>query len=75
MKFITLPDPDDRLYEPRTMVESINGRFKEEFGGMFVRVHCEINGKWHLMFVIPAFPDDQLSCLEAFKPAPTYPAG
>ena len=71
MKFIAMPDPGDRLYDFRTMVECVNGRFKEEFSGMFVLVHCEIKVKCHLMFVIFAFAVDELSRLEAFVPAAT----
>jgi hypothetical protein len=33
MKFIAMPDPDDALYDFRTMVERVNGRLKDEFGG------------------------------------------
>ena len=58
MKFIAMPDPDDWLYDFRTMVECVNRRFKEKFGRMFVRVYCEIKAKCHLMFVILAFAID-----------------
>ena len=54
MKFIAMPTPDDRLYDSPTMVECVNGRLKEEFGGRFVRVRSEIKMKCHLMFVILA---------------------
>src|SRR5512147_1612506 len=34
---IHLPDPDRAIYNFRTMVERINARLKDEFGGRFVR--------------------------------------
>ena len=71
MKFIAMPDPVTGFMISCTMVECVNGRFKEEFSGMFVRVHCEIKVKCHLMFVIFAFAVDELSRLEVFVPAAT----
>jgi hypothetical protein len=32
-----MPDPDDVLYNFRTMAERINARLKDEFGGRFLR--------------------------------------
>jgi len=49
-------DPDDVLYDFRTMVERINGRFKDEFGGGFVRVRGAVKVKCQLMFGILASP-------------------
>jgi Transposase DDE domain/Transposase domain (DUF772) len=70
MKFIAMPDPDDTLYDFRTMVERVNGRLKDEFGGRFVRVRGAIKVKCHLMFGILVLAVDQIFRLEAFKPAP-----
>ena len=60
MKFIHLPDPDDVLYDFRTMVERVNARLKDEFGGRFVRVRGAIKVKCHLMFGILALAVDQI---------------
>jgi hypothetical protein len=70
MKFIAMPDPDDALYDFRTMVERVNGRLKDEFGGRFVRVRGAIKVKCHLMFGILVLAVDQIFRLEAFKPEP-----
>jgi hypothetical protein len=70
MKFIAMPDPDDTLYDFRTMVERVNGRLKDEFGGRFVRVRGAIKVKCHLMFGILVLAVDQIFRLEAFRPAP-----
>jgi hypothetical protein len=70
MKFIRLPDTDDKLYDFRTMVERVNARLKDEFGGRFVRVRGPIKVKCHLMFGILVLAVDQIFRLEAFKPAP-----
>ena len=37
-EFIHMPDPDVLIYNFRTMVERVNGRLKDEFGGRTVRV-------------------------------------
>jgi hypothetical protein len=37
-KLIDMPDPDDAIFDFRTMAERINGRLKDEFGARFVRV-------------------------------------
>jgi len=65
MKFIHLPDPDDVLYDFRTMVERINGRFKDEF----VRVRGAVKIKCHLMFGILALTVDQKFRVGPFTPA------
>jgi hypothetical protein len=70
MKFIAMPDPDDTLYDFRTMVERVNGRLKDEFGGRFVHVRGAIKVKCHLMFGILVLAVDQIFRLEVFKPAP-----
>ena len=70
MKLIAMPDPDDRLYDFRTMVERVNGRLKDEFGWeVFVRVRGAIKVKCHLMFGILALAVDQIFRLKAVKPA------
>jgi hypothetical protein len=69
MKLIAMPDPDDRLYDFRTMVERVNGRLKDKFGGRFVRVRGAIKVKCHLMFGILALTVDQIFRLKPFKPA------
>jgi hypothetical protein len=69
MKFIRLPDPDDALYNFRTMVERVNARLKDEFGGRFVRVRGAIKVKCHLMFGILVLAVDQIFRVGAFMPA------
>ena len=59
-KLIDMPDPDDALYSFRTMVERVNARLKDEFGGKFVRVRGAIKVKCHLMFGILALAVDQI---------------
>jgi hypothetical protein len=49
----------DRFRE-RTIVERVNGRLKEEFGGRFVRVRGAAKVMAHLMFGILALTVDQL---------------
>ena len=76
MKFIHLPDPDDALYDFRTMAER-NARLKDEFGARFVRVRGAIKVKCHLMFGVPASPSISYSapapsCLP--QPYPLIPA-
>src|SRR5271163_4896605 len=50
MKFIHMPDPDDVIFDFRTMVERVNARLKDEFGARFVRVRGAIKVKCHLVF-------------------------
>jgi hypothetical protein len=57
---INLPDPDERLYDHRTMVERVIGRLKDEFGARIIRVRGAIKVKCHLMFGILAILADQL---------------
>lgn len=57
---LNLPDPDQILYNFRTMAERINARLKDEFGGRFVRVRGALKVKCHLMFGILALTVDQL---------------
>ena len=60
MKFINIPDPDDVIYDFRTMVERVNARLKDEFGARFLRVRGAIKVKCHLMFGIVALAADQI---------------
>jgi hypothetical protein len=48
-KFIHIPDPDDVVYDFRTMAERVNARLKDEFGARFVRVRGAVKVKCHLM--------------------------
>src|SRR5512144_2486008 len=57
---IHLPDPDRAIYHFRTMVERINARLKDEFGGRFVRVRGALKVKCHLMFGLLALPVDPI---------------
>lgn len=63
-------DPDDVLYDFRTMVERINGRLKDEFGGRFVRVRGAVKVKCQLMFGILALTVDQKFRVGPFKRHP-----
>jgi hypothetical protein len=65
---IHLPDPARAIYNFRTMVERINARLKDEFGGRFVRVRGAMKVKCHLMFGMLALTVDQI--FRAFKPDP-----
>jgi len=70
MKFIHMPDPDDVIYDFRTMVERVNARLKDEFGARFLRVRGAIKVKCHLMFGIVALAADQILRVASFRPAP-----
>ena len=70
MESIGMPDTDDALYDFRTMVERVNARLKDEFGGRFVRVRGAIKVKCHLMFGILVLAVDQIFRVTAFRPAP-----
>jgi hypothetical protein len=67
--FINIPDPDQAIYNFRTMVERINARLKDEFGGRFLRVRGRIKAKCHLMFGVLALTVDQT--YRACQPDPT----
>jgi len=69
MKFINIPDPDDVIYDFRTMVERVNARLKDEFGARFLRVRGAIKVKCHLMFGIVALAADQILRAASFRPA------
>ncbi|MGO9741690.1 MAG: transposase [Roseiarcus sp.] len=70
MELIHMPDPDDVLYNFRTMVERVNGRLKDEFGATCVRVRGAIKVKCHLMFGVLALTVDQLFRLVPPKTSP-----
>jgi hypothetical protein len=65
---IHMPDSDQIIYNFRTMVERINARLKDEFGGRTVRVRGAVKVKCHLMFGILALAADQI--LRLFRPDP-----
>ena len=67
---IHLPDPTKLWYNFRTMVERINGRLKDEYGGRFVRVRGAIKVKSHLMFGMLALTVDQIFRISRPEPAP-----
>ena len=68
---VNMPDFDDVLYDFRTMVERVNARLKDEFGGRCVRVRGAVKVRCHLMFGILALTADQL--MRLFNPDP-FPA-
>ena len=70
MKLIHIPDPDDRLFDFRTMAERVNARLKDEFGARAVRVRGAIKVKCHLMFGVVALAVDQILRVTQFRPAP-----
>ena len=69
MKFIHMPDPDDVIYDFRTMVERVNARLKDEFGARFLRVRGATKVKCHLMFGIVALAADQIVRAANVRPA------
>ena len=71
MKFIHMPDPDDVIFDFRTMVERINARLKDEFGARFVRVRGAIKVKCHLVFGLVALTVDQIVRVTRFRLALT----
>jgi len=70
MKLIHMPDPDDVIYDFRTMAERVNARLKDEFGGRFLRVRGPLKAKCHLMFGIVALAVDQIVRVVDVRPAP-----
>jgi hypothetical protein len=70
MKFIHMSDPDDAIYNFRTMVERVNARLKDEFGARVLRVRGAIKVKCHLMFGILALAADQILRVASVRPAP-----
>src|SRR6202166_1241057 len=71
MKLIHMPDPDDVIFDFRTMAERINTRLKDEFGARFVRVRGAIKVKCHLVFGLVALTVDQILRVTKFRPALT----
>jgi Transposase DDE domain/Transposase domain (DUF772) len=70
MKFVHISDPDDAIYNFRTMVERVNARLKDEFGARVLRVRGAIKVKCHLMFGILALAADQILRVASVRPAP-----
>lgn len=68
--FINLTEPDDRIYNNRTMVERVIGRLKDEFGGRMIRVRGAAKVRCHLLFGILVILADQLRRLAAPAPVP-----
>ena len=67
---INMPDPDDALYNFRTMAERINARLKDEFGGRFLRVRGAVKARCHLMFGLLALTVDQILRIARPQPEP-----
>jgi hypothetical protein len=67
--FINIPEPDDRIYDNRTMAERVIGRLKDEFGGRVIRVRGAVKVRCHLLFGILVILADQLRRLAATAPA------
>jgi Transposase DDE domain/Transposase domain (DUF772) len=67
---INMPDPDDALYNFRTMAERVNARLKDEFGGRFLRVRGAVKARCHLMFGLLALTVDQILRIARPEPAP-----
>jgi hypothetical protein len=70
MKLIHMPDPDDVLYDFRTMVERVNARLKDEFGATFVRVRGAVKVKCHRRFGVLVLAVDQIFRLTPPKTSP-----
>jgi hypothetical protein len=51
---------EEARYQERTMVERVNARLKDEFGGRFIRVRGASKVMAHLMFGVLALTVDQL---------------
>ncbi len=49
-------------YKERSIVERVNARLKDEFGGRVVRVRRHAKVMCHLMFGILALPSNQMMC-------------
>src|SRR5208282_3221790 len=70
MKLIHMPDPDDVIFNFRTLAERVNARLKDEFGARSVRVRGAIKVKCHLMFGLVALAVDQILRVTQLRPAP-----
>ena len=51
---------EELRFQERTMIERVNGRLKDEFGGRFVRVRGAVKVMAHLMFGVLVLTVDQL---------------
>ena len=51
---------EEKRFQERTMIERVNGRLKDEFGGRFVRVRGAVKVMAHLMFGVLVLTVDQL---------------
>ncbi len=69
MKLIHMLDPDDALFDFRTMAERVNARLKDEFGARVVRVRGAVKVKCHLMFGVVALAVDQILRITQSRPA------
>lgn len=67
---INLPDPDDLLYNARTLAERAFARLKDEFGALNLRVRGNLKVTCHLMCGILALFADQLMRIARPPPAP-----
>ena len=56
---------EEERYKERTMIERVNGRLKDEFGGRMIRVRGAAKVMAHLMFGVLALTVDQLLRLAA----------
>ena len=65
-----MPDPDDVIFDFRTLAERVNARLKDEFGARSVRVRGAIKVKCHLMFGVLALAVDQILRVTQLRPAP-----
>ena len=70
MKLIHMPDPDDVIFNFRTLAERVNAQLKDEFGARSVRVRGAIKVKCHLMFGVVALAVDQILRVTQLRPAP-----
>src|ERR1700690_877110 len=70
MKLIHMRDPDDVIFDFRTLAERVNARLKDEFGARSVRVRGAIKVKCHLMFGVVALAVDQILRVTQLRPAP-----
>ena len=70
MKLIHMPDPDDVIFNFRTLAERVNARLTDEFGAWSVRVRGAIKVKCHLMFGLVALAVDQILRVTQLRPAP-----
>ena len=70
MKLIHMPDPDDVIFNFRTLAKRVNARLKDEFGARSVRVRGAIKVKCHLMFGVLALAVDQILRVTQLRSAP-----